>query len=331
MLSFFRTNQLAASALLLFYAALLHLPSLLSPDKSLVPVADHAGILGHWFYALVGTQGLVPVLLTIGLLFLHAVLINVFVSNHRLAEEVSLFPGLFYILVASSLPAFLCLSPIHIANTFLIIALSVLMTTYKQPSGADYIFNTGMWIGIASLFYPPFLLFCFVAMAGLNVLRAYKIKERLMIFAGMATPYLLVGLYCFWYNNLHSFIDIQFIKPFGFWSFAKYNLQELIVELSFWGLLILIVLGSIGVYNFKMQLQVQKKISVLYWALLMGGVTTCIQQQVPVEHILIIAVPVGIMISFNFIRMSGRWAEMLHLVLLVIILCWQYKAYFIGF
>ncbi len=133
-------------------------------------------------------QGLLPTLLTIVLLSLQAVLINVLVSNHRLASEVSLFPGLFYILIASSLPDFLCFSPIHLANTFLIIALGILMATYKQSSCADLIFNVGLWLGVASLFYPPFLLFLFVGMAGLNVLRAYKIRERLMILAGMADP-----------------------------------------------------------------------------------------------------------------------------------------------
>lgn len=330
MLSFFRTNQLAASALLIFYAAILHLSSLLSPGESAMPASDHAGILGHWLYAATGVQGLAPTLLTLVLLSIQAVLINVLVSNHRLASEVSLFPGLFYILIASALPSFLCLSPIHLANTFLIIALGILMATYKQSSCADLIFNVGLWLGVASLFYPPFLLFIFVGMAGLNVLRAYKIRERLMILAGMATPYFLAALYCFWNNELALFLDLQFFKPFEFWSFAKYEAWELVVELAFWFLLILITLGSIGAYNFKMQLQVQKKISIVYWALLIGGLTTCFQKGVSIEHLLVTVVPLGILISFNFILVSRRWAEMLHLVLLVLILCWQYKGYFMG-
>lgn len=295
-----------------------------------MPASDHAGILGHWLYAATGVQGLAPTLLTLVFLSIQAVLINVLVSNHRLASEVSLFPGLFYILIASALPSFLCLSPIHLANTFLIIALGILMATYKQSSCADLIFNVGLWLGVASLFYPPFLLFIFVGMAGLNVLRAYKIRERLMILAGMATPYFLAALYCFWNNELALFLDLQFFKPFEFWSFAKYEAWELVVELAFWFLLILITLGSIGAYNFKMQLQVQKKISIVYWALLIGGLTTCFQKGVSIEHLLVTVVPLGILISFNFILVSRRWAEMLHLVLLVLILCWQYKGYFMG-
>ncbi len=330
MLSFFRTNQLAASALLIFYAAILHLSSLLSPDQSAMPAADQAGILGHWLYPLTGTQGLLPTLLTIVLLSVQAVLINVLVSNHRLASEVSLFPGLFYILIASSLPAFLCFSPIHLANTFLIIALGGLMSTYKQTSCADLIFNVGLWMGVASLFYPPLVMLLFVGMAGLNVLRAYKIRERLMLLAGMATPYLLTALYCFWNNELSLFLDLQIFKPFEFWSFAKYESWKLLVELPFWFLLILIAIGSSGAYDFKMQMQVQKKISILYWALLFTGISTCIQQEVSIEHLLVTAVPLGIMISFNFILVSKRWAEMLHLILLVLILCWQYKGYFMG-
>lgn len=295
-----------------------------------MPVSDHAGILSQWLYSFVGFQGLGPTLLTIVLLSVHAVLINIQVSNHRLASEVSLFPGLFYILIASSLPAFLCLSPIHLGNTFFIIALGVLMGTYKQSSCADLIFNVGLCLGISSLFYPPFLLLLFVGMAGLNVLRAYKIRERMMILAGMATPYLLTALYCFWKDDLSLFLDLQFFKPLEFLSFAKYEDSSVLVELIFWSLLILIAIGSAGAYNFKMQLQVQKKISILYWALLIGGFSTLFQKEVPVEHLLIIAVPLGIMISFNFILVSKRWAEMLHLILLVLILCWQYKGFFIG-
>ncbi|NUO00853.1 MAG: hypothetical protein HUU01_09600 [Saprospiraceae bacterium] len=330
MLSFLRTNQLAASALLIFYAALLHLSPLLSPGESTVPVSEHSGILASWLYALTGTHGLLPSLLTLGLLSLQAVFINVLASNHRLALEVSLFPGLFYILIASSLPGFLCFSPIHMANTFLIIAIGVLMKTYKQPSCADLIFNVGFWLGVAALFYPAYLLLLFVGMAGLNVLRAYKIRERLMLLAGMIAPYLLTALYCFWDNELQLFLNTQFITPFEFWSFAKSESWTSIVELSFWLLLVLTTIGSTGIYNFKMQMQVQKKISILYWALLIGGLTTCIQKEVPIEHLLVTAVPLGILISFNFIYFSRRWAEMLHLVLLVLILCWQYKGYFMG-
>jgi len=329
-LSFFRTNQLAAGALLIFYAAILHLSSLLSPEESAMPVSDHAGIFGYWLYSLTGTHGWLPSLLTLGLLSFQALLINVFISNHRLASEISLFPGLFYILIASSLPAFLCLSPVHLANTFLILALIALMDTYKQSSCAALIFNTGMWVGIASLFYPPFLLFFFAGVAGLNVLRAYKIQERLMLLAGLATPFWLAALYCFWNDELSLFLDLQLYKPFELWSFAKTEPWVLIVELIFWLVLILTALGSFGAYNFKMQLQVQKKISILYWVLLFAGLSTCIQKEAPVEHLLVTAVPLGIMISFNFILVSKRWSEMLHLLLLVLILCWQYKGYFIG-
>ncbi len=112
--------------------------------------------------------------------------------------------------------------------------------------------------------------------------------------------------------------------------FCKIRSWELLVELAFWFLLILIAIGSAGAYDFKMQLQMQKKISILYWALLIGGLTTCFQKGVSIEHLLVTAVPLGIMISFNFILVSKRWAEMLHLVLLVLILCWQYKGYFMG-
>lgn len=330
MLSFFRTNHLAISALLVFYAAVLHLPTLLSPEKVALPASAHAGIWGVWVYEQTGYQGLIPAILTIILLLVHAILINTMVSNNRLASVVSLFPGLFYILIASSLPDFLSFSPIHIANTFYILALWALMGTYKQPTCADRIFNIGMWLGIASLFYPLYLFFFLVAFIGLNILRAYKIREWLMVVSGIAVPYILVAVYCFWKDSLDVFIKLQFEEPFQLFNFANQSGWEHWVGLAFFAFLILIALGSFGLYNFKMQLQVQKKISVLYWALLISGLSVFIQKGAGTEHLLVAAVPLGIMLSFNFINMSARWAEMLHLVLLVLILCWQYKDYFIG-
>ena len=112
-----------------------------------------AGVLSHVAYNYLGTHGWLPDLISLILVLLQALLLNILSARFRVSREVTMFPGLFYILLMSTLPSFLHLSPVLMGNTFLILAISSLFNAYNKSSVADSIFNIGFWIGVASLFY----------------------------------------------------------------------------------------------------------------------------------------------------------------------------------
>ena len=157
MLNFFRTNQLAFNFFLIFYAILLRGSSFIVPSQE--ATFGKSGVFSLWVLDLCDGFGALPFIVGILLVFVHAVMINVIVARFRMANEVSLLPGVCYILLASSIPEFLNLSPILLANTFFIIALFELFGSFRQKSVIANIFNVGFWLGIGSLFYFSEIIF----------------------------------------------------------------------------------------------------------------------------------------------------------------------------
>lgn len=329
MLELFRTNQFVVNILLLFYAGLLHLSVFILPDSSW-DVPAH-GILTAWVYNWVGPGGALAEILATLLVFVQAVMLNLFFAENRLTREYTLFPGLFYILIASALPDFLHLTPILLANTFYLLAYKALFSTYRQPTAASAIFNAGFWIALASLFYFSFLVFLFWGGIALNIFRAFRLRERFMLIIGLLVPYILIGVYFFYVGRWEEWIDRQFIANFNWLDIPRSGTTLQTMHLAFLGLILLILLLSYSGYTNRQTIDVQKKIDLMYWGLLFGGLTLLFQSEVTLDHAAILTAPMGMLLSLTFAHLSSRWAEAWHLLLLATVLFFQYHLYFLPY
>lgn len=323
MLRIFRTNQLLFGVVLVFYAALLHSAAFVAPSE---PVAGKFGVLGYFIEQWVaGGSYFWFALATVLLLFAQAFALNFLVAEHRLLSTTNLFPGVFFLMISSAVPAFLPLTPLHIANICLLIALWQLMSIYKAATCADRIFNIGFWIGIASLFYLSYSVFIILAIVGINIMRAFDIRERLMAIIGFVIPYLLLAVYFYWNDDFGWFVEKQFIASLGFLSFRSAEIWEAYTAVGIFAILIIISLMSANSYLFKTQIQVQKKINILFWTLLIAALSLLLQNNIGIEHLLIFATPLSVFIAINFSKLKPQIAETLHTILLVAILFYQYK------
>lgn len=270
------------------------------------------------------TVGLVCVLLTV-----QATVLNAIVLEHRLGEEQNLFAGVFYVLFCSTLPALMHLSPSFMANTFLLIAFGELYKVYKNPNAETVIFNAGFWIGIAALFAPAYLVFLFWVFIGLNSMRGLVFKERLMAFTGALTPFLLVGVWLFWHDQLQYGIQRQFIEGFGWLHFQPED-EFAVWAAGVWGgLAVLVALVSAAGLLYRKSIQVQKKISLFYWLLLLAVPVVLVQSGIQLAHWLTAAVPLGALLGLAFAKLSRRWADTIYILLLATILILQYKQFFL--
>lgn len=310
---------------MLLYAAILHL-SVFVIKESWTPVAP--GILSTWVYHLIGgASGWGAEVAAIVLLTAQAAGINAVVLEHRLGEEQNLFPGLFYILISSMLPSMTHLSPALMGNTFLIIAISELFRTYKNSNASGAIFNVGFWTAVASLFIPAYIGFWILGFVGLNSLRGLDIKERFMLLSGALVPYGLAGTILFWNGQLHIGIQTQFQEAFALLSFATTSGFAFWAAVCGFSVLLLLAMTQFGGLMYRKTIQVQKKVSLLYWMLLIGGLSTLIVRGIQIENMLSVSIPLGIVTGFVFTNMPRRWSESLHLMLLAAVLILHYKQF----
>lgn len=325
MLSIFRTNQLPYSIFLLFYAALLHL-SVFVIQEEWAPMSP--GLLSRWGYDLLGgASGWNAEIAAVLLLTAQAIGINALVLEHRLGEEQNLFPGLFYILVGSVLPGMTHLSPALLGNSFLIIALSQLFRTYKNQHASGAIFNVGFWTAVASLFIPAYIVFLLLGFIGLNSLRGLDIKERLVLLSGAIVPYGLAGTVLFWNGQLAAGIQTHFYETFALASFVTTSGFPFWAAVVAFSLMLLLALIQYGGLVYRKTIQVQKKVGLLYWMILTGGLSTLTIMGIQIENWLSITIPLGIIMGFVFTNMPRRWSESLHLMLLAAVLILHYRQF----
>ncbi|MCC6724835.1 MAG: hypothetical protein IT258_10020 [Saprospiraceae bacterium] len=322
MLTFFRTNQVFYSVMLLVYALLLRFSVFIAPFQW--EPSGH-GILSEMLYSLIGSQGVVAHIVAMVLLMGQGYLVNLIGINYRLSNEINLFPGLFYVWCCCAIPDFLYLSPVLLGNTFLIIALYQIFDTYKNPACADKIFNAGLWLGVASLFYFPFAFFLIVLLAALSILRTFNLQELLMIVVGMLLPYLLVGIYYFWFDSFSYFYETQIGRNFGFFEFAQVPFTwDTWVKLALFVVAMIYVLANSNFYLAKKNIQVQKKINILYWVLIAAGLSVPFQANLTFEHLMMLAPALGIFLGLSFTSFKPQWAEALHFLMVVLVLALQF-------
>jgi len=322
-LSLFRTNQLVANALLIFYILLLRFSSFIVPLE-LHP--GQAGLLGENLLSIVPPEGTLSAVLSIILIFLQALLINVISARYRIARSVSLFPGVFYVLLCSCFSDFLYLSPVLMANTFLILALYELLGSYKKYYSNGRIYNAGLWIGVTTLFYFSSIIFLGAVFMGFVILRAFKLKEQIGLLLGFITPFWLAGIYYFVNDNLSDFW-LRSFGNIGFFDFSISNGWVSYVQVGTFVVFILVAVFSYRTYTYKVSIQAQKFVDVFFWVLAFSLGTLLVQSNLQADHLLFLAVPLSFMIGMTFLYMNKRLAEAVHFLFLAGILLLQFKPF----
>ena len=326
MLGFFRTNQLATNLFLIIYVLILRTSGIVANE---VWQPSSAGVLSQLVYDQAGTHGWLPDLLALVLVLVQGLLLNILSARFRLTREVTMFPGVFYILMMSTLPEFLHLSPVLMGNTFLILALTSLFNAYKKTTVAGSIFNIGFWIGVASLFYFSNFAFLILGIIGLGTVRMLRGNEILMIITGAIVPIFLAGTAAFLTDNWSYFYAITFLDNFGTLDFEEKLHWANYVALGIFGVLVMWVFLSFNIYFQKQSIRSKKNVQVLYYFILISILTIFFQKGVRLEQLLLLAIPLSLMLPFNFLNFRKKEiGSGIHFIWLVGILFLQYRLLF---
>ena len=286
------------------------------------------GALAHFIYDWIGYKGTWPQVLAGGMLFVQAIIIVYIDFEHKLSRESTLFTGLFLILFSSFSLPLLHLSPNYFANVFLLLGISELLKTYRNTNSSGLIFNAGFFIGLASLFTPAYILFVFWLFAGLNLLRGFNIKERIIVLMGAFSIIFLVGVIHFWSDELNFYLRSQFIEGFSLFDFKTGNYFTYI-HLGLIGIILLLTLGFRSGLLTKKVMQEQKKIDIFYWGMLISALVAFVQTGIQENHLLAVIPFIGLFVGMQFSILKRNIAELLHFLLFIMVLFLQYRPFFL--
>jgi len=318
LLELFRSNLFINSILLFPYIVVVRIFSLIYPisyefSNEKCSFFVHL-ILGGFSNALL--QNIFAVIL----IFIQASLLNYILSRHKISKETTLFAGVVYVLLVSLIPENIGLSPILIANTFLILAVANLFDCYKQADAGALIFNSGFFLGVASVFYTPYLVFILFGLIALILVRSFRIMEKLRYIAGVIVPYYFMLAY-FYLKDI-EFSKLDLFKGI-FFKIPHIAITGNIVGIVSVTLLFLMILFSLYNYNFyisRKNIQAHKKIDISYWILLFCLIGFVLFRTEDKYHLLSLSVPLALLLSINLSDSKRKvMYEVLHICVLILI------------
>ncbi len=202
MIGIFKQKAPGNVALLLILGLVLKLPLFLHPQ--IVVATSYDGKLYGAVIALITKNGSIFLsgIFAFLLLYIHALIITGIVNEYRMTARSTFLPGMAYMLITSLLPEWSFLSAPLIAATFIIWAFAKLFQLYNNEYANTKIYNIGLLLGIASLFYFPSLLFIACIIIGLLILRSFRLNEIFLLLIGATTPYYFYAVYLFLVDKL---------------------------------------------------------------------------------------------------------------------------------
>jgi hypothetical protein len=166
-------------------------------------------------YKLAGNSQISYQICSLLFVFIQAIIFNMVLNINNVYPEKTLIPALLYIVFSSIFFDFLTLSPPLMGVTFIIIALHYVFIQTRAAGNDENMFYTGLFIGIASLFYLPYFVFMIFSIFSFVLYVGPGLRKYLIMILGFLLPFLIVGVYYFCLNGLeslyHNFIVSLFL------------------------------------------------------------------------------------------------------------------------
>ncbi len=322
MISVFRKNDVVNIFLLLPYAILLRLFSLIYPNAYVPTSLDT--VVSDWIFSVISAP-LAQSVAAILLVFAQAIIINVLANNHRLHRQPTALGGMFYILLASCIPEFQQLTPALIGMTFILIATLNIFRTYNLSHAVSNIFNAALATSAAAIIYMPYVFAIIAIFIGLAMIRNFRMTERLQFLIGYSVLIWIVGSLLFFFDLL-SWNFGYHIKFPGIIKVYSFSSLTSLWNLGILGLLILLALFNY--YNFmkKKGIDIRKKIDFFYWLMLCSLLSIFMFEDLGYQHYYFVLTSLAVFFSMTILLIrNAALAELLHIFMLIGIFYYQFS------
>jgi hypothetical protein len=324
LIAVFRKNYLSNSLLLLPFAALIRVFSLIYPDNS--EMIRESGVLYRPVVDILADHPFLTSVVSIFIVFFIAANINRLMIRNRIANEITLLPGLFFIILVSLTPEQLALSPLHIGSFFIVLAMFNLFKTYKKFNCEIYLFNAGFYIGIAAMFCNSMILFFIPVFLGFLSIRSFNFREFLQLLSGLALIFYFFAFYGIWAGESLSFdvANIASVKELfaGGPSFFIIAISSIVLTV--------IVLLTHRSFIIKKSIQSQNKVNILFWYLLLCFVLIWFfDPMLRFGYSYLIAFGLSYFTSAIFLRLKNKMLlEIVYVVIIFSILIYHFNFYY---
>lgn len=284
MLSYFRINDPYRLVIIFIALVLLRLPFLLSANWQTIPelgwmiigermnegallyvdIWDDIGPLAAWAFRIVdfvfGRSALALKIIGLILFFLQISFLNLISLKHKMFNENNYLPALFYALLGIGFFNIMVLSPQLMGMTFVLFSINHLFNHIETRDKNDgNLLNIGLYVGIASLFYLPYLLLVIVHIISLLFFTNTLRRRYLLLVYGMTIPFIICWLIYVWQGDSSNFFSLfvhtLFIQKVKIYLALNSILILSGVTLIIFGIASIKILSGFGFTVFQVRIQ----------------------------------------------------------------------------
>lgn len=285
------------------------------------PITSHAAPLYQFFISLVEGYSFLITLISFILILCEAILINYMVWKNGIIDTTTYLPALVYIVLMSLQPEMFSLHPIIISNLFMLLAVHMLMQTYRKETAYSDTFNAGFFISLSILFYIPSIVFIFLLWIGLIILRPFVWREWVISFIGIILPWIYLVFYYFWNDRLdmleydtlyYAFITPQ--KSFNIYSFTlPESIQAIILVLC-----ALLTAGKLFSDFGKGTVRERSNLLLLFWFFIFSIISIFLAPEYSIPYLSFLSIPFSVFFSSYLLFSQKTWISETVIILLII-------------
>ncbi len=292
MLSFFRVNAAYQLFILLIILFLVRIPVLLGTTPLLIPemqwtllgeqlskgfvlydeiwdstaplsAMTYAGL--HWLF---GRSEIVYHFFAYGVAGFQVIYFNLIMSRQSIFPERNYVPGFVYLVMMNISFDYTTLSPALMATTFLLLALGTLLKQLDREGIKDELLEVGFYIGIATLYYPPSMVFIIWVELSLLLYSGASFRQHIINVLGFFFPIVIVNLY-FYLDGHYDAFTRNFLSII--FQIRQYDLNDFQTLLAVIALpVIFAILGFLKILNYGRYTNFQSRVQQVL-ALYLGG------------------------------------------------------------
>ncbi|MGI9543694.1 MAG: hypothetical protein ACR2MX_10575 [Cyclobacteriaceae bacterium] len=262
------------------------------------------------------------------LVFIQSIILNQLLLRNKAYNENSYVPALIYILLMSSLYFYYTLSPTLMSLTFILLAINNLFYDIAYKAGQERFLNTGIYLGLATLFFFPAILFFPVMFLSFIMYTGSDFRKYLLLLFGFIFPFILVAGAFFWQYALQEYYQQYLLSVLTINSQVLIDRLPILIILAI--PLIFLVLALLKLWQAKRYNNYQVNFQIVFFFMSLASILVWLisYYKAPFQFVLIMPF-LAFFISHYFLLIRRRgWAELLFLVFASSILVLNYGSRF---
>lgn len=253
-------------------------------------------------------------ILSLILVFIQSSTIISIVSSYKTQDFTGFLIAWVFVMLMHLFPAFVFLSPQLFALTFILFAFRSMLLLEEKRDKIKTVFNTGLFIGIASSFWTPSIIFLLLSLFVLFQSKKLELRTFIVLVISFIIPYLYSGTYFLLTNQKLNITDGLVFNQLEFNFYQQNQLLSLLVFL----VLLLISIPFVFQFFTKQLTNVKGFFNSLFFYIFCAAILFFIQNENNVNGFMFLIFPASLFLNILFNRIKRNFlAESIHLILLL--------------